>query len=182
MPVGTKHWDMVFDKQDAHKSQVYAMTSVGNQLYSTANRSLKIWDIETMKVLSELPERIGMVKAIAFWKERNLLLTAADSKVIMMWDTISLTNVGMLKGFKEEIKALQMVPNSELLFAGTKGTSTSGGLLIFDLRKSSQPSEEKEKNQDVFSLTATESHVFFGCRNHTVNPYCLKSNSTLGSL
>ena len=54
------------------------MTSVGNQLYSAAARSLKIWDVSQMKLLSDLSDRIGVIKAIAFWKERNLLMTAAE--------------------------------------------------------------------------------------------------------
>jgi WD40 repeat protein len=121
------------------------MTSVGTHLYTSANKSLKIWDVETMRYISDLPEKIGLVKAIAFWNERNLLLTAAE-KVIMMWDVISLTTVGKFTGFKEEIKALQLVPGSDLMFAASKGTASSGGLLIYDLRKSQQPLDEKEKN------------------------------------
>lgn len=121
------------------------MTSVGTHLYTSANKSLKIWDVETMRYISDLPEKIGLVKAIAFWNERNLLLTAAE-KVIMMWDVISLTTVGKFTGFKEEIKALQLVPSSDLMFAASKGTASSGGLLIYDLRKSQQPLDEKEKN------------------------------------
>ena len=57
----------------------------------------------------DLSDKIGIIKSIALWKERNLLMTAAE-KNIMMWDVVSLTNVGVLKGFKEEIKALHFVP------------------------------------------------------------------------
>ena len=85
------------------------MTSVGNQIYSAAARSLKIWDVSTMRLLTELTDKIGVIKSIVFWKERNLLMTAAE-KNIMMWDVVSMTNVGVLKGFKEEIKALTFVP------------------------------------------------------------------------
>jgi len=135
---------MAHDKQDAHKSRVHCMTAVGNQLYSTADKSLKIWDIETMKYVSDLPEKIGLVKAIAYSKEKNLLITAAE-RTIMLWDVISLTNVGYMKGYKEEIKALQLVPGTELLFAASKGTATSAGLMVYDLRKSALM-YEKEKN------------------------------------
>ena len=69
---------MAYDKAKAHVSPVNAMTSVGNQLYSAAARSLKIWDVSQMKLLSDLSDRIGVIKAIAFWKERNLLMTAAE--------------------------------------------------------------------------------------------------------
>jgi WD40 repeat protein len=75
-----------------------------------------------MKLLSDLPDKIGVVKAIAFWKERNLLMTAAE-KNIMMWDVVSLTNIGTLRGYKEEIKSLHFVPEKQLLFAATKGSS-----------------------------------------------------------
>ena len=137
---------MVHDNHDAHKSVVYAMTSVGNQLYSAAARSLRIWDVGTMKLLSDLAEKIGVIKAIAFWKERNLLMTAAE-KSIMMWDVVSLTNVGVLRGFSEEIKALHFVSRTEnesdLLFAASKGSGQTGGLLVYDLRKTnSSPMDE----------------------------------------
>ena len=42
------------------------MTSVGNQLYTTANRSLKIWDIESMKLVSDLAGKTGAGKVVAF--------------------------------------------------------------------------------------------------------------------
>ena len=177
---------MVHDKHDAHKSPVYAMTSVGNQLYSAAARSLRIWDVGTMKLLSDLTEKIGVIKAIAFWRERNLLMTAAE-KNIMMWDVVSLTNVGVLKGFKEEIKALHFVSRTEnesdLLFAASKGSSQSGGLLVYDLRKTNNsPMEEFGHQQDVFSLTSCGSHIFYGCRNHHVYPFCVRTFNTLANL
>ena len=91
-----------------------------------------------MKITSDLPDKIGLVKAIVFWKERNLLLTAAE-KAIKMWDVISLTNVGVFQGFKEEIKALHLVPERDLLFAASKGSNQNGGLLIYDFRKGPNP-------------------------------------------
>ena len=65
-----------------------------------------MWDLGTMKCVSEMPD-YGIIKAIAYWKERNLLLTAAD-KSILLWDTVSLTNVGSVKVAPYEIKALEV--------------------------------------------------------------------------
>ena len=53
--------------------------------------------------------------------------------------------------------------------------------MVYDLRKSALM-YEKEKNQDIFSLAATDQHVFYGCRSHTVNPFCLNTYSALPSL
>ena len=42
---------------------------------------------------------------MAIWEDKKLLLTASD-KIIMLWDLISLTNVGSLKGHKDDIKSM----------------------------------------------------------------------------
>jgi WD40 repeat protein len=42
---------------------------------------------------------------MCIWEDKKLLLTASD-KVIMLWDLISLTNVGTLKGHKDDIKTM----------------------------------------------------------------------------
>jgi WD40 repeat protein len=166
-------WEILSDRPDAHKSQIYAMTSVGTHIYSSAHRSLKVWDVETMKIISELPEKLGLVRAITFWREKNLLLAAAE-KTIMMWDVVSMTAVSKFTGFKEEIKALQLIPETNTLYAASKGTADFGGLLIFDLRNN-QSMENKEKSQDIFSLTASDTHLFYGSRNHSVTPFDLKT-------
>ena len=44
---------------------------------------------------------------MTIWESKNLLLTASE-KIIMLWDLISLTNVGMLKGHKDEIRAMNV--------------------------------------------------------------------------
>jgi WD40 repeat protein len=54
---------------------------------------------------------------------------------------------------------------------------------VFDLRKDhNNPVYEREKSQDVFSLTSTGSHIFYGCRNHNVYPFCLSTFTTLANL
>jgi WD40 repeat protein len=78
---------------------------VGNQLYSTSNKSLRIWDLETMNVVSDINAHQNFIRCLNAWEERKLLLTASD-KTIILWDMISLTQVAQLKGHKEEIRAL----------------------------------------------------------------------------
>ena len=150
------------------------MTSVDNLLYSSAAKSLKIWDLETMKYISDLPEKIGLVKSLLFWKERNLLLTASE-KTVMMWDVVSLKNVGSIKtNLKDEIKCMELVGNK--LFLGTKGTPSSNGLLIYDLTgKQNTVFEERAKDQDIFSIKSAGDFVYLGCRNHSVYPFDIKN-------
>lgn len=41
-------WSIMFDKADAHKSPINAITNLDYNLYSGANKSIKVWDIKTM--------------------------------------------------------------------------------------------------------------------------------------
>lgn len=75
-----------------------------------------------------------MIKCMTIWESKNLLLTASD-KSILLWDLISLTNVGVLKGHKDEIRTMNITSDQNLLFSGGKGTNNGGALLIWDLRK-----------------------------------------------
>jgi WD40 repeat protein len=97
------------------------MASAGNQLYTTSNKSLKIWNLENMTCVSDIAAHTSFIKCMTIWDEKKLLLTASD-KVIMLWDMISLTNVGMLKGHKDEIRTLKISPDGNLLFSAGKGT------------------------------------------------------------
>lgn len=77
----------MFDKPDAHKSPVTAITSLDSHLYSGANKCLKVWDIKTMQCVNEIVKDIGVgcVKSIVIQKQRKLLI-ATSGKDIMMWD------------------------------------------------------------------------------------------------
>ena len=87
-----------------------------------------------MTCVSDIQAHSGFIKCVTIWEEKKLLLTASE-KVIMLWDMISLTNVGTLKGHKDEIKAMNITHDDHYLFSAGKGSSTGGALLIWDLRK-----------------------------------------------
>lgn len=50
------------------------MANLDHTLYSGSNKSLKIWDLNEMKLVSELSENIGLIKSIAISKERKILM------------------------------------------------------------------------------------------------------------
>ena len=60
-----------------------------------------------MTCVSDINCQSGMIKCMAIWESKNLLLTACD-KSILLWDLISLTNVGVLRGHKDEIRAMEI--------------------------------------------------------------------------
>lgn len=58
-----------------------------------------------MTCISDIQAHSSFIRCMAIWEDKKLLLTASD-KIIMLWDLISLTNVGSLKGHKDDIKAM----------------------------------------------------------------------------
>ncbi len=60
-----------------------------------------------MREVAELTEKIGLVKDLLFWGDRNILFTASERQ-ILLWDTVSLKNVGAMRVLKSDVKCLEM--------------------------------------------------------------------------
>lgn len=60
-------WKCIFNKEQAHNGTICALASVGNQMYSTSNKSLKIWDLEKMQVVSDIQAHSGLIKCMTIW-------------------------------------------------------------------------------------------------------------------
>ncbi len=80
-----------------------------------------MWDVENMQLVSDISQNSGMIKCMTIWKEKNILLTASE-KVILLWDLISLTQVGTLRAHKDEIKAMSVSPDGNLMFSAGRGS------------------------------------------------------------
>ena len=140
-------------KIDAHNSAVLSIATHANMLISTSTKSLKIWDLETSKIISDLSgaHLTGLVKYVLVEPERNIMLTACE-KVVTVWDLVTLNVECTLKAHKDEVRTMHIA--NDILFTGGKGLANSGSLLIWDLRNldPNKPQEEKERNQDIFTF------------------------------
>lgn len=133
-------WECVW-KVDAHNSGVLSMSLHENFLISTATKSIRIWDLESGKMMAEL-QAPSAVRYVMIDPERRLFLTACD-KTVTIWDLISLQVKTALKGHKDQVQAIHGC--GDYIFTGGKGSPNSGSLLVWDLRKlnPNQPLEEK---------------------------------------
>lgn len=140
-------------KIDAHNSAVLSIATHANMLISTSTKSLKIWDLETSKIISDLSgaHLTGLVKYVLVEPERNIMLTACE-KVVTVWDLVTLNVECTLKAHKDEVRTMHIA--NDILFTGGKGLANGGSLLIWDLRNldPNKPQEEKERNQDIFTF------------------------------
>ena len=78
-------WKCQITRDLAHHGSVCALATLGNQLYSSSNKSLKIWDLETVKCISDISAHSTFIKVIKLWPEQSLMLTASE-KTILLWD------------------------------------------------------------------------------------------------
>jgi len=158
------NWKCQATMKSTHNSSIYCVSSLGNMLYSSGYKTFEVWSLDSITCISEIQAHSSYIKSIAIWPEKNLLATACD-KVISLWDLVSLQNVGTLKGHKDEIKTLTVC--NDLLLSGGKGTSTNGGLFVWDLR-SLNPLEEKERDQEISSMVTHNGVLYYGNQNHQV--------------
>lgn len=135
-------WNCDLVMEGAHASPIYSMATMGNLLYTSSNRSLKIWDIESMECISDIQAHSGPIKSITVIPEHKQLATACE-KTIMLWDLISLTNIGSLKAHKDEIRVLEK--GRGCLVSGGRSMANDSSLFVWDLRKN-QPLHSLEKH------------------------------------
>ena len=126
---------------DAHNSGVLSVAVHSNFLISTATKSIKVWDLESQKMIAELTAPAA-VKYVMIDPERRLFFTACE-KSITIWNLISLSNEATLRCHRDEVRVLHNW--GDYLFSGGKGSPNGGSLLIWDLRKlnPNQALEEK---------------------------------------
>lgn len=60
------------------------------------------------------------------------MLAAACDKTVTLWDLRTSRSEGVLRGHRDEVRALHIADN--LLFTAGKGLPNSGSLLVWDLR------------------------------------------------
>mmetsp|Transcript_22050 Transcript_22050/g.34210 ORF Transcript_22050/g.34210 Transcript_22050/m.34210 type:complete len:144 (-) Transcript_22050:440-871(-) len=101
----------------------------------------------------------------------SIFATGGDKtdKIIHLWDICTLRSIDTLRGHRGDIRALEFSPDGRFLFSGGQG-----GVLVWDLRKTTHPVDSIEKTMDVFSLKSNEASLFIGCRNHSIIPVDLK--------
>ena len=126
------------------------MSLHSNFLISTATKSIRVWDLESGKMISEL-QAPSAVRYVMIDPERRLFFTACE-KSVTIWDLISLEVQCVLKCHRDQVQAIHGW--GDYVFTGGKGSVNAGSLLIWDLRKlnPNQALEEKEKSQDIFAF------------------------------
>ncbi|CAG0888428.1 unnamed protein product [Cyprideis torosa] len=141
----------------------------------SCDSTVKVWNATKGFCMSTLRTHKDYVKALAYAKEREHVVSGGLDKAIFLWDVNTLTQLtatkntvttSSLSGSKESIYSLAMTPNGTLVAAG----STEKVVRLWDPRTCSKLMKFKGHTDNVRSLviSADGSHVLSGSSDGSV--------------
>ncbi|MEH2236434.1 serine/threonine-protein kinase [Nostoc sp.] len=83
------------------------------------DRIVKLWDLNTKKVLASLSGHSQAVKSVAFSPDGQILATASDDKTIKLWQVETLEEICTLLGHSHIVKSVAFSPDGQILASGS---------------------------------------------------------------
>lgn len=83
------------------------------------HKIVKLWDLNTKKVLASLSGHSQAVKSVAFSPDGKILATASDDKTIKLWQIETLEEICTLLGHSHAVKSVAFSPDGEILASGS---------------------------------------------------------------
>lgn len=97
-----------------------AISPESNTLASgTDDKNIKLWDLNTQKVLASLSGHSQAVKSVAFSPDGKILATASDDKTIKLWQVETLEEICTLLGHSHAVKSVAFSPDGQILASGS---------------------------------------------------------------
>jgi len=97
-----------------------AVSPDGNTLASGGDdKNIKLWDLDTKKVLANLSGHSQPVTSVAFSPNGQILATASDDKTIKLWQIETLEEICTLSGHSHTVKSVAFSPNGQILASGS---------------------------------------------------------------
>ncbi|MEH2054063.1 serine/threonine-protein kinase [Nostoc sp.] len=97
-----------------------AISPDGHTLVSASDdKNIKLWDLNTQKVLASLSGHSQAVKSVTFNPNGNILATASDDKTIKLWQVETLKEISTLLGHSHAVKSVAFSPDGQILASGS---------------------------------------------------------------
>ncbi|MEH2145513.1 serine/threonine-protein kinase [Nostoc sp.] len=97
-----------------------AISPDSNTLASASDHKIvKLWDLNTKKVLASLSGHSQAVKSVAFSPDGKILATASDDKTIKLWQIETLAEICTLLGHSHAVKSVAFSPDGQILASGS---------------------------------------------------------------
>ncbi|WP_228013150.1 serine/threonine-protein kinase, partial [Nostoc edaphicum] len=83
------------------------------------DKIVKLWDLNTQKLLASLSRHSQAVKSVAFSPDGQILATASDDKTIKLWEVETLKEICTLLGHSHAVKSVAFSPDGQILASGS---------------------------------------------------------------
>ncbi|MHC5773420.1 protein kinase domain-containing protein [Nostoc sp.] len=83
------------------------------------DKIVKLWDLNTHKVLASLSGHSQAVKSVTFSPDGQILATASDDKTIKLWQVETLEEICTLLGHSHAVKSVAFSPDGQILVSGS---------------------------------------------------------------
>ncbi|MEH2437147.1 MAG: serine/threonine-protein kinase [Nostoc sp.] len=83
------------------------------------DKNIKLWDLNTKKVLASLSGHSQAVKSVSFSPNGKILATASDDKTIKLWQVETLEEICTLLGHAHAVKSVAFSPDGQILASGS---------------------------------------------------------------
>ncbi len=91
----------------------------GNTLANGDDKIIRLWDLNTKKLLASLSAHSQTVTSVAFSPDGKSLATASDDKTIKLWDFKTFDEIATLCGHSHVVKSIAFSPNGQILASGS---------------------------------------------------------------
>ncbi|MEH1866510.1 MAG: serine/threonine-protein kinase [Nostoc sp.] len=83
------------------------------------DKNIKLWDLNTQKILASLSGHSQAVKSVAFSPDGQILATASDDKTIKLWQVETLKEICTLLGHSHAVKSVAFSPDGQIIASGS---------------------------------------------------------------
>ncbi|MDZ8050142.1 MAG: protein kinase domain-containing protein [Aulosira sp. ZfuVER01] len=91
----------------------------GKTLASGDDKIIRLWDLNTQKVLATLSGHSQAVKSVAYSPDGKILATASDDNTIKLWDLNQFQEICTLVGHSHAVKSVAFSPDGQILASGS---------------------------------------------------------------
>ncbi len=83
------------------------------------NHLIKLWNLNTKKIISSLQGHTQAIKSVAFSPDGNILATASDDQTIKLWNLNSGQEISTLLGHTQSVKSVVFSSDGNILVSGS---------------------------------------------------------------